>query len=508
MRAALSQQWPLPATILVAAILGLWAGTDPSFLHLDPAADARSLALAALAVAVAVAVMVRPGLGLVVFAATVYLSLSQVLVRQHGFPSLLQLVALPLLVAALVERRVAPGRTLPDGIFALMVAYVLGILLSTTVATDRALADTHLIEAVRGLVVVLVVALLATTRERVRMVAGVMIAGAAFLALLAVAQTVTGDFTNTFGGFARVKHAHIYGRIFEPRVAGPVGDPNYFAQMLLVVAPLALFEAWEGPRRRHRVAGWIALCTIVIGIALTYSRGGALALGLVLVLALLAHGTRLRRMLVGLAILVVGLALAPAGFQERLATVTELLPGEEDGALHRDSSFEERLLLGRVAWEMFASRPLRGVGAGNYTLRFDEYVDRVPSAARDYAMDDAERYPHNLFLELGAEGGVGLLGVFVALAAYVLNLLARARRRFREAGDKPLAALAAAVALGVVGYLASSLFLHGAFQRYLWLLVGLAAALHVLARDMARPPGAAPDGPALTGNGLASGGVS
>jgi O-antigen ligase len=157
---------------------------------------------------------------------------------------------------------------------------------------------------------------------------------------------------------------------------------------------------------------------------------------------------------------------------------------------------------------MFASRPLRGVGAGNYTVRFDEYADRVPSAARDYAMDDAERYPHNLFLELGAEGGVVLLGVFVALAAYVLNLLVRARRRFREAGDEPLAALAAAVALGVTGYLASSLFLHGAFQRYLWLLVGLAAALHVLARDAVRAPGAEPDSPSLTATGPAAEGVS
>lgn len=496
---ALDRSWPLPAGLLAAAVAGVWLGADPLLVNLDPAGDPRSLALALLALTLAVGVMVRPGVGLVLFSATVYLGLSQVLVRQHAFPSILQLLAVPLLVAAVVERRAAPTRALPHGVLALMTAYLLGILLSTTVAMDRALADAHLIEAIRGLVVVLTVVLLATTRERVRAVALVMIGGAAFLALLGIVQTVTGDYAHTFGGLARVKHAHIFGRVFEPRIAGPLGDPNYFAQMLLVVAPLALFEAWEGLRRHQRAAAWVATGIIVTGIALTYSRGGALALGLVLVLALLAHGTRLRHVLVGVAVVVGGLVVAPTGFQERLATVTELLPGDEDGVLHRDSSFEERLLLGRVAWEMFASNPVRGVGASNYTVRFDEYAEGVPSAARDYAVDDANRYPHNLFLELGAEGGVILLGAFLALVASVLTVLVWARRAFHEAGDRPMAARTTAVALGLVGYLASSLFLHGAFQRYLWLLVGLAAALHVLARRTTGTPGAVAGAPAATG---------
>jgi putative inorganic carbon (hco3(-)) transporter len=480
---ALRQDWIVPACLLAAAGVGTWAAIDPSFLKLDPARDARSLALTLLAVGAAAALMLRPKIGLALFTATVYLNLSQVLVRQYDFPSLLQLLALPLLAAALVERGVRGPRAMPSGLLVLMGAYLVSILLSTNVAMDRTLADARLAEAARGFVVVLVVALLASTRERARITGWVLVGGAAFLSLLGIIQTLTGSYAMDFGGLARIKHAHIYGRVFEPRIAGPVGDPNYFAQMLLIVVPLALFAAWEEGRRHLRLVAWIATAVIVAAITLTYSRGGALALGFVLILALLAHGTDIRKVALGLALLGAGLFVAPTGFQERLATVTELLPGDDDTTLYRDSSFQERLLLGRVAWEMFASHPLRGVGAGNYTTRFDEYAHRVPSAARDYAVDDADRYPHNLFLELGAEGGIVLLGAFAALMAYVLTVLLRARQRFRKVADGPMAALATAVTLGLTGYLASSLFLHGAFQRYLWLLLGLAAALHVLSLD-------------------------
>jgi hypothetical protein len=41
------------------------------------------------------------------------------------------------------------------------------------------------------------------------------------------------------------------------------------------------------------------------------------------------------------------------------------------------------------------------------------------------------------------------------------------------------------VAIGLVGYLVSSLFLHGDFQRYLWMLFARAAACHDLGRRAA-----------------------
>jgi hypothetical protein len=44
-----------------------------------------------------------------------------------------------------------------------------------------------------------------------------------------------------------------------------------------------------------------------------------------------------------------------------------------------------------------------------------------------------------------------------------------------------VASLATGVQLALIGYLVSSLFLHGHFPRYLWLLFGFCAALYRLA---------------------------
>jgi putative inorganic carbon (hco3(-)) transporter len=478
--------WPLGA-LAGSVLLGVWITRDPTLLHLDVSLTLRSLAPLAVAAALVAVILRYPGTGLLLLVTAVYLNLSQVLVRDHGFPSLLQILVVPLFLAAVVERVGRDGSS-PVSRFRrghhllllLLALHVGAILLSTTVAADRGLADERLIEVSKGFVLVVLVVLLATTRSRIRGVVWTLLGAGVLLGGLAVVQSVTGDFGNDFGGLARIKHAHIHGNVFQPRIAGPLGDPNYFAQILLVLVPIALFLGWRESSRPRRALAFAAGGVILVASVLTYSRGGALALGVVLLLSVLVNGVGPRVLGGGLVLLLAAGYLLPQGFTERLATVSEIVPGQEDEVLQRDSSFEERLLLGGVAWAMFRDRPLLGVGAGNYTVHFDDYVDRVGSTARDYGSADEARYPHNLYLELGAEGGVVALITFIFVMGGALVLLFRARRAFLASGDPYLAGLAAAVAIGLVGYLISSLFLHGHFQRYLWLLVGLGAALYAV----------------------------
>jgi putative inorganic carbon (hco3(-)) transporter len=481
--------WPWVAGAFAAsALLGVWVTRDPSLLHVEVTLSAGSLVPLTLALALTVVILRNPAVGLVLLVGAVYLNLSQVLVRHHGFPSMLQLLVVPLLLAGLVDWASARAggrlRIHPEGpqvVVALVVLHVLTVLLSTTVAHDRTLADARVVEVLKGLAVILLVLLLMTGRARARAAAWTLVGSGTLLAGLALVQTTTGDFGNDFGGLARVKHAHIHGNVFQPRIAGPLGDPNYFAQVLLVLVPVALFLAWEESSRKLRALALGCGGLVVAATVLTYSRGGALALGVVFVLFLASREVNLRRATAGLLVVLAAGYLLPQDFTQRLATVSEILPGQEEEVLPRDSSFRERLLLAGVAWEMFRDRPVLGVGAGNYTIHFDDYLDRVGSAARDYGGADESRYPHNLYLELGAEGGVAGLASFLAAMVGVLALLGAARRRFRVTGDPFLAGLATAVAIALVGYLVSSVFLHGHFQRYLWLLVGLGIALGALA---------------------------
>jgi hypothetical protein len=80
-------------------------------------------------------------------------------------------------------------------------------------------------------------------------------------------------------------------------------------------------------------------------------------------------------------------------------------------------------------------------------------------------------------LELASETGLLGLLTFGTAIFLVFGHLRRAAAAYFRGGDEVHAALASALALALLGYLVSSLFLHGHFQRYLWVLLGLSTAL-------------------------------
>lgn len=467
---------------LAAALVGAIAVASPGLLHLDQDLTAHGLLALCGGLATGALVLWRPDLGLLLLTAFVCLNLSQVLVRYHRLPSLLQLLAFPLLLGIVAHRRTPALKRVVDSVATRwLVAYGLVILFSTTLARDAALADERLAETGKSVAIYLLVATLASSAALVRRAAWSLLACGALLGSLGVAQIATGDFQNDFGGLARVKYAQIYGDVFEPRIAGPLGDPNFYAQALVLLVPLGLSLAMS-ERAAHRKAIALAGTGLVVGAAaLTYSRGGALALAVVLALSLLAWPLSRRRaaLATGLVAVLVAL-LVPAGFARRLTTLEQVWPGRE-AVLRPDSSLEKRRLLVGAAWRMFLDHPLAGVGAGNYTVHFESYADEVGGMARDYEEPDERHYPHSLYLEIAAETGlVGLVAFGGVIAAGVVSLR-RAREAFRRAGDERTAALVQGFAIALFGYLVSSLFLHGHYQRYLWLLLGFASALDALA---------------------------
>ncbi|MFP3941975.1 MAG: O-antigen ligase family protein, partial [Thermoanaerobaculia bacterium] len=494
------------AALAVAALLGAFVARDPGLFHIGLSTDPAVWGALAAGLAAALWLIRRPEAALVVLGAFVYLNLSEVLVRQHGLPSLLQLLVLPVAVAALLDRPLRETAAVAfQGPTLLVAAWVLTQLASTTWAWDPAHATEVVAESVKAFVLFLVLALLARTPRRVRLLCWTAVASGCLLAAFGAYQVATGDFDARFGGLARIKDAHIYGDEFEPRIAGPLGDPNFFAQILLVLVPIALALAAGAPgagraglARRGVALGAAGL--LVAGTVLTYSRGGALALAVVLGLSLAARGVRGREIAGALVVLVLVWVVLPAGFTRRLTTLEQLSGGGE-AALHPDSSFEKRKLVTASAWRMFLDHPVLGVGAGNYTTRFGPYAERVGSPAREYDEPFGPNYPHNLYLEVGAETGLVGLALFGAALAALLAGLETARRRLvlahaAEAGGGgrtprawgdfgSSAALARGVQIALVGYLVSSLFLHGQFQRYLWVLFALAVAFGDLGRRAA-----------------------
>jgi putative inorganic carbon (HCO3(-)) transporter len=403
--------------------------------------------------------------------AMVYLNLSETLVRYHNFPSLLQIVVLAFAFYAWLQRDTADlAVVIRQRITILAAVYLLIVFASTTWALNRHYADERVVQFAKAFAIYLLATLLMRTPRRLMQGIVTLVAAAAGLGLLILWQVATGHFENELGGLARVKQAHIYGDVFQPRVAGPIGDPNFFARMLLIAIPPAVMLAFSAREKWQRRIALVAALVITATVATTYSRGAMLAVAVMAVMLLHMLHVRWRSTFAVAVCLAAVLLALPKTVTQRFITIEEILPSDEV-PLHPDSSFAERKLLMNVAWVMFGANPVGGVGIGNYTARYDDYVGATSSAARQYNDPNDKHFPHNLPLEVAAETGI------IGLIAFAMLLWAC----WQAMGSSPLR-------VSLVGFVVAGLFLHLSEPRTLFLLLAFAATIERIGKNPAVEP--------------------
>lgn len=467
---------------LLAVSIGCLATQESELLQIHFLPTAKNFIALAILLLLGVILLRCPTLALISLILFIFLNLSQLLVRFHSLPSFLQFMVLPLAATAGIHRDRNTGiACLGNGLTVSLFGYTLLVFSSTIVASDQLVADQRCLELSKALILHCLVVVLIKGQKELKTAIWTLFGAASLLAGLGVWQALTGRYHHEWGGLARVKYAQIYDTVFEPRIAGPLGDPNFFAQILLLALPVGLFAALRGhgPLRRIVICG--ASMLLGAGIVFSYSRGGALSLGVILVLWAVARRPDRNKLFLGITVLIVLVLFLPGTFTRRLTTIPEILPGSE-GVIHPDSSFEKRKLLARAGWRIFREHFVLGVGTGNFTTYFDEYADEVGSAARDYDDPEQLHYPHNLYLEIGTETGVLGLVAFGIVLAFAFVQLAGARRRLIQAGDHEIADLGRSLQVSCIGYLVSSTFLHVQYPRYLFLILALVAAFWTVSK--------------------------
>jgi O-antigen ligase len=308
-----------------------------------------------------------------------------------------------------------------------------------------------------------------------------------------VLQYLTGSFSNEFGGFAQASIKNIASGQDDFRISGPIADPNHWAQALLVVSALALGRARRSRTWQVRCLAAGVLLASVLAIVFSFSRGALVALALTAVIVVcLRPPPAWSVALLGVAA-VLALPLLPAGYVDRLGQLAQAVPGISDGRTG-EASLSGRLSALVAGRDMALDQPLLGVGAGQFATRYREY-------SLGLGIDNTEGgvQPHNMYLEVAAETGyLGLLtwGAILGVALYRLH---QGRRVLRRAARWYEADLMEDLSLGLVAYLLSGLFVHNAYPRLYWLLIGAALAAPAVvrsvlaARDDTRTPSDAAD---------------
>ena len=426
--------------------------------------------------------LARPHLAAMAYVALVYTDFLSILVTYHGMPPLARFAGWALFGAVLGYRLIVRREGLVgDRVTLWLAAYGLVVAVGLLYARSFDLVLTNVVEFTRIFLAYLIVINTITTTGRLRRTLSILLGAGVLLSSLTIFQALTRQYENEFWGLAQFRVSEITGTSDAPRPGGTLGDANYYGQSLLILIPIGLYLLAEGRSRLSRIAGGLASLALIGAIILTYSRGDAVAMGTVLVAALLYKRPNPLYLLGGIVAFIIAVPFLPSNYVSRLTTIVDVASSSRQAILSEES-VRGRAGATQAAIEMFQDYPLLGVGRENYPLYQPEYL-----AGTSFARSARGIPPHNLYLEVAAEHG--LLGIVVVggLLFMTWRALFEARRRFRSVGDRRHSELAAWLSIGFLGYLVSSLFLHGA---HIWML-GLQISLIVALRQLSRA--AAPD---------------
>jgi O-antigen ligase len=221
-------------------------------------------------------------------------------------------------------------------------------------------------------------------------------------------------------------------------------NKNHFAYLMEMAFGLGLGVILAGGVTRDRLLIWVALLLpIWMGLVLSNSRGGVLAMLTQIVLAALlltraAKTVALRAALVG--VLIVGVLVGTFWVGgDRLVSKFEAA----ETSTTRDGVSRNEIW--RASFKMFAANPILGVGLGGYWIGITSYHDASGLMTPQEA--------HNDYLELLASSG--LIGLAIGIW-FVVVLIRLVRKNFSEATGYMRAARLGAV-LGIAGIATHSL---------------------------------------------------
>jgi putative inorganic carbon (HCO3(-)) transporter len=381
------------------------------------------------------------------------------------------LLGLPLFNYVIIRREKVRG-AVP---FYLMILYLAAAIFSAAFARQPrnsiAWIVTYMLE---GLVLYFLFINTVRTSSILRLAIWMAIIAGTLMGSLSIYQTVTKSYDNDYGGWATVSRSEIQvgqqdilgPKETAPRVAGPIGEKNFYALILVVLLPLAIsrFSAERSPLLRIMA---LILCVPLLGGALlTYSRGAGVAALAMLAAMVVLGSLRLKHVLILGGIAAITVMVVVPDYVYRISTVTsvfELLSGNPSAA---GGSVTENL----AALRIFVDHPILGVGPGQTRLF-------IQAASKDigYRALAPQRRAHDLYLEVMSDNGIVGLVSYLSIVWVTMYQLWRVARRFKNTRPDIFYTVTGLL-VAVITFQVNGVFLHLSYLRYYWFLMALAEA--------------------------------
>jgi O-antigen ligase len=297
-----------------------------------------------------------------------------------------------------------------------------------------------------------------------------------------------------------IQHIFSARKLFTKRISGLTYEPSWFAEQITFLLMPWLFSAVISKisvfRWRFR---WVTVELILLGWAavvllFTYSRGGLALFTILVVLSWFMrpraksgqqnfnYRSFVKRLAqIGLILIVLIAIVYIVGQQNQyFARLWGYWTDEEaEGTFLYYIAFDQRFILWETAYRVFADHPILGVGLGNFTFFFDEYLpDRqyknpeiflklVPDIGRNLIVT-----AKNLFVRLLAETGIVGTATFISFLVAILgcsiNLYLSPDQNVRFWGRAGI--------LGLVAFLVVTFSVDSFAIPNMWVVFGLITA--------------------------------
>jgi len=489
----LPMRWPPIAKILLLSLVGV--SSTALLVHQYDAPRALG---AFVVMGAGLLLLRRPENATLLAIMLIYTNVPALLHKFHGVPQPVAGLVLLLLLVPLGHHLVLKKERIRcDTTLLLLLLYLAVLLTSSLGAKDPPLATEQIIKfATEGL---LIYWLIINTVRNIRIVKRILwslLAVGSLLGAISLYQEISGNFEHQFGGLVQrnyefqairqglaanpddpflleLKEGISSGR--SPRAKGPVNDANYFAQIMVVLLPIAVAVYRGGASNLARFLALASGGLIVGGVLVSYSRGALVALALLIMIATIIRWIRLKHLLIGAVMIAMLFSVAASEYLvNRVASVVNAADALESNSASSDAAIQGRttqMLAALYAWK---DHPVLGVGPGQYAPHYSiEY--QQADASRKFRDIHVTRRAHSLYLEMGAEIGLVGLVVFLSTVGYLIRSLLRERRRWKTR-DPSLADLATAFCFSLLAFLFAGVFLSFAYERYYWLLLALSSA--------------------------------
>ena len=246
---------------------------------------------------------------------------------------------------------------------------------------------------------------------------------------------------------------------------GILENPNDLAINIAINLPLCLAFLFAARGGFKKVLWAFGMVCMLYAVVATYSRSGMVATVITSLICLWEFGVKGKRtiflMSTGLiGLFALGIMVSTPRYFVRLES---LVKGNIEGSNDRGSLEARSELLKESIWLM-VRHPVFGVGPGNFPVVTGKW-----------------RVTHNTYTELGAEGGLLALFLFIALLILSLKKIRKVRKLPGYARDASIRLWCSALWAAMAAYIAGAMFASTEYNLFPYFMVGYICALYQIA---------------------------